>query len=68
MEVGMQLNRVEIKYSNTFDSSFMKNISIFNSLDKTPKGKNYLILGKHEHQKRSNIEIVGWNHLEMIKE
>jgi predicted AAA+ superfamily ATPase len=68
MEVGTQLNRVEIKYSNTFDSSFMKNISIFNSLDKTPKGNNYLILGKHEYQKRSNVEIVGWNQLEMIKE
>ena len=56
-----------MKYSNTFDSSFMQNINIFNAQEKMPKGNNYLLLGDHPYQKRSDIEIVGWIELEKIK-
>ncbi len=67
IEDGLKLHRLEMKYSNTFDSSFMQNINIFNAQEKMPKGNNYLLLGDHPYQKRSDIEIVGWKELEKIK-
>jgi hypothetical protein len=37
IEDGLKLHRLEMKYSNTFDSSFMQNINIFNAQEKCQK-------------------------------
>lgn len=63
---NLRLDRIEMKYNNTFSSAYLKGINSFNAIDKIPAGKNWLVLGTHEFQKRTDLRIIDWQQLERL--
>ena len=61
-----RLDRIEIKYGNTFSTAYLKGINHFNAQAKVPAGKNWLVLGSHEYQRRTNLQITGWKELDKL--
>lgn len=63
---GMNLNRLEVKYGETYSPSFASAFHRFTDIDKTPKGNQWLVLGNHASQTRSDFKITGWRNLHEI--
>jgi predicted AAA+ superfamily ATPase len=63
---GARLNRLEVKYGETFSSSFATAFQRFSELPKVPNGNQWLVLGNHPMQKRSEFQVTGWQNLQEI--
>jgi hypothetical protein len=64
-EKGTSLFPIEIKFSDTFQKSFLKNIDYFNNLQglaKGPLGK--IVCASHESFEFKNYHVHGWREIE----
>jgi predicted AAA+ superfamily ATPase len=66
MEVGGKLIAAEIKSGRTINSNFFNSLTYFQNASGLSPEDSYLIYGGEEVQKRSIVQILNWNHLDLL--
>jgi uncharacterized protein len=66
LDIGGQLQPIEIKSGRTVNTAFFDSLKYFQSLSGATAENSFFIYGGEEVQKRSIAQVLGWQHLDKI--
>lgn len=66
VQMPEQMFRIEIKSSKTVAEDFFNGFRYWEKIARGGKGKSFLVYGGRENQKRSRLDIIGWNEVSSI--
>jgi len=62
-QYGLELTAIEIKSSQTFQSSFLKGLNTFNKIAEKYKIKNYIIYSGNHEQEIKGCKVINYQNI-----
>ena len=63
IDKGQQVDILEMKAGKTINRSFFKGLHTFQKFASGSIDRQYIVYGGMEHQRRTNVEVLGWKEI-----